>query len=100
MKLILDAAIGDYTPQDALLLEKVYLLKEYAGRGIGRKVLSFVEAYALERNKGALWLDTMKNGPALYFYLSYGFEIWGDQRLEFENVREGEKPMYILGKRL
>ena len=79
-----------------MLLEKIYLLEEYAGTGLGTQSLKLITAYARSLGKIVLWLDTMKKGRALSFYQEFGFQIVGEKELEFERVLENEKPMYIL----
>ena len=100
IKIVVDAAYGNYTESQALLLEKIYLLAEFSGQGLGTKCLDLISDYARSMGKGMLWLDTMQTGRALPFYLAYGFEIIGEKELEFEKVLESEKPMYILGLQL
>jgi len=100
LKLIKNQRVGSYVSEEAILLEKIYLLKEHSGKGIGNEVLRFVEEYGRQLSKKVLWLDTMKKGPALQFYLNKGFQILKEKQLEFGGVLEDEKPMYILIKSL
>lgn len=97
-KVILDSKIAPYSSKEAFLLEKLYLLKEYSGKGIGAEVLHFVEKRARGLNKRILWLDTMKKGTAVNFYLKNGFEILREGALEFPNVLKNERQMLILYK--
>ncbi len=97
-KAIVHSEIAPYTSKEAFLLEKLYILKEYSGKGIGTEVLNFVENKAKKLNKKILWLDTMKKGPALNFYLKNGFEILRERVLEFSNVLKSERQMLILYK--
>ena len=96
-KIVRNAAMGDYYAEEALLLEKIYLLKAYSGKGLGRKCLDYLVALARTLEKKLLWLDTMQNGRALSFYLDYGFEILGEKDLALPDVLEDQKAMYILG---
>jgi GNAT superfamily N-acetyltransferase len=97
-KVTVHSKISPYTSKEAFLLEKLYILKEYSGKGIGTEVLNFIENKAKALNKRILWLDTMKNGPALNFYLKNGFEILKEGVLEFPNVLKSERQMLILYK--
>ncbi|WP_425236261.1 GNAT family N-acetyltransferase [Ulvibacterium sp.] len=97
-KVLLHSKIATYSSKEALLLEKLYLLREYSGKGIGTEVLNFVEKRTKELNKRILWLDTMKKGPAVNFYLKNGFEILREGVLEFPNVLKSERQMLILYK--
>ncbi len=100
LKLDLDASLNSYSKKKALLLDKIYLLKEHSGKGVGKKILDFAETRARLLNKKILWLDTMKSGPALKFYLKNGFEIYGETKLRFSETLEAERPMYILVKKI
>ena len=96
IKVLINAALGETPSEKAMLLEKIYLLSEYAGQGLGRQCLDHMVELAKAENKEVLWLDTMKNGRALSFYLDYGFTISGERELEFAKAIPAEKPMYIL----
>jgi len=96
LKLIVDAPTLDYTRQQAMLLEKIYILNEYSGKGLGKKCINYVIASAHSMGKKVLWLDTMKKGRALKFYLDLGFEIFGEKLLEFPNALDDQRPMYRL----
>ena len=100
IKIVVDAPFMSYSKSEALLLEKIYLLAEFSGKGLGTKCLDLISDYARSLGKRTLWLDTMQTGKALPFYLAYGFDIVGEKDLEFENVLESEKPMYILQLKL
>lgn len=97
-KVMLHSEILPYTSKEAFLLEKLYILREYSGKGIGTEVLSFVENKAKALKKEILWLDTMKKGPALKFYLKNGFKILREGELDFPNVLQNEQQMLILHK--
>ncbi len=100
LKFIKDSPIGVYSSKDAILLEKIYLLASFAGQGIGSDCMVFAVEYARSFQKKILWLDTMKNGRALPFYLNFGFEIVEETRLGFPSVLEEQRPMYVLQYRL
>ncbi len=100
IKIIKDSRLYHFPAKEALLLEKLYLLKEVAHRGIGSLALRFVEELAKEANKKLLWLDTMQQGPALGFYLKNGYRIMGNKLLQLPGVLEAKRPMHILGKEL
>lgn len=73
---------GERTAQ----LSKVYLLRELRGRGIGRRLLEFVESYCAERGIEKLWLTVNRhNAGSIAFYERMGF------------VKEGELVMDIGG---
>lgn len=100
LKLIKDKGIDKVSPIDSMLLEKIYLLHKFTGKGLGMQVLGQVEAIAAGLGIRNLWLDTMKKGRALKFYQQFGYTIIGEKMLPFENAKQDEKEMYVLLKEL
>ncbi len=100
LKVIMHKELGSYTAAQCMYLEKIYLLAEHTGKGMGKWILARLEELAQENKKEVLCLDTMQKGPALHFYLKNGFTIIGEKKLSFPNVIDTERPMYILCKSL
>jgi GNAT superfamily N-acetyltransferase len=98
LKLVINKSIGDFNDTDALYLDKIYILQEYTGMGIGKVSLNFIEERAKRFSKKVIFLASMQNGPALPFYLANKFTIIDTTEVPFKNVIEKEKPMYILLK--
>ncbi|WP_411031408.1 GNAT family N-acetyltransferase [Spongiimicrobium sp. 3-5] len=98
LKIIKNSAAGSYSSGEALLLEKIYLLKAYSGQGIGKIAFDFVFDYARELGKKALWLDVMATSPALKVYQKIGFKKIGAKELHFLNVKDEERKMFVLSK--
>ena len=96
LKVILNAPLKKYPGKNALLLEKIYLLRSFSGQGIGKICLDIVVEYARSLEKDILWLDTMKKGRALSFYQDFGFRIVGEKKLPFQSALEDQSAMYIL----
>lgn len=100
LKLVQDSAVHHYSEEEALLVEKIYLLKSIVGQGIGSAVMAQIEILAKEMGKQVIWLDTMKQGPALQFYLKSGFKMIGEKDLDIPGVIESQRPMFILAKKI
>ena len=100
LKLIKDTPITSHTSKETVLLEKIYILNKFSGKGIGSLTLSWVETYCLKANRQVLWLETMQKGAALNFYLKNGYHIIREKKLNFDQVLEKQKPMYILSKKV
>lgn len=98
LKLVLNAPLGKYNASEALLLEKIYLLAPFTGKGLGSALMLRLIEIARGLGKRVLWLDTMQKGPALHFYLKSGFHIEGTTTLNLPGVIPSESPMYILLK--
>ena len=99
-KITLNCSLDSYTKHEALYVDKIYILNEYVGIGIGKKVLQFAELRGKEFDKQVIWLDTMQKGPALHFYLKNGYKIHGESKVQFATVIPEEKYMWIMVKKL
>lgn len=100
LKYTRNKAIDKYDKEASLYIDKIYVQKEFARLGIGRKTIEFIIKKAKELSKKVIYLESMQKGPALAFYLASGFSIINTTKVPFENVIEEEKPMYILLKEL
>ncbi|MGW9686962.1 GNAT family N-acetyltransferase [Flagellimonas sp. 2504JD1-5] len=100
VKLVKDAQLDMHSAKNALLAEKIYLLKEFSGMGYGKKVLSKIERYAKSLGKQILWLDTMQKGGPINFYLKNGFTIKKESELSLPGAKPSEKAMWVLTKTL
>lgn len=56
-------------------IEKIYILKEAQGLGIGKKLINHVEEIAREKGFTTLELNVNRNNPAIGFYEKEGFKI-------------------------
>ncbi len=100
LKLSLSQGWGSWKDQEALYLHRIYLLKAFSRKGVGKAVLDFVTRFAKDLEKKVIWLETMKKGKALDFYRSNGFEIAGATEIYLEGVLPAEKEMWVLVKTL
>lgn len=63
-------------------VKRLYLKKEYRGRGLSKELLKTVETYAKEQGCRTLFLDTrITLEPAVSLYRVWGFEIVFQQGL-------------------
>src|SRR5690554_2616780 len=56
-------------------IEKLYILKETQGLGIGKKLIGHIENIARNRGFSTLELNVNRNNPAKFFYEKAGFKI-------------------------
>lgn len=80
LKLNFDNHPPELNSQLTVQIERIYVEPALQGRGIGQKLLSF--AYEQARIAGAewLWLSVWQaNPPAVRFYESNGYEIFGTE---------------------
>lgn len=69
------AVVPDPAPAQ---LQKIYVLQEFMGRGIGHPLLQAVMEYADARAVPAIWLDVLaENARAIRFYERTGFTLAG-----------------------
>lgn len=58
-----------------LRIEKLYLLPETQGKGMGRELINFAISYAQKSDKSILELNVNRGNNAYYFYLKMGFTV-------------------------
>lgn len=56
-------------------LHKIYLLPDFQGRGLGKKLIRFVQMTAKQAGSQQLTLNVNRYNPAIQFYESCGFRI-------------------------
>lgn len=100
LKLVNNCGIDEIPDTDALKAEKIYLLQEYSGKGIGRQLLQIIEDIARKLNRKVIWLDTMKKGNPIHFYQKNGYTIKRESEVILPFVKPSEKAMWILTKTL
>jgi ribosomal protein S18 acetylase RimI-like enzyme len=68
----------DLKDEDSLELERIYVVKEFQGKGIGRRMLDHVKIVASRTRKTFLWLGVWEhNKAAIKFYENNGFSKFG-----------------------
>ncbi|WIV11067.1 GNAT family N-acetyltransferase [Proteiniborus sp. MB09-C3] len=75
---------------EKLELDDFFIFEEFQGKGIGTKVLGYVDSIAKEQNKDVFLYVFTKNHRAISLYLKNGFEI-------IEIIRDSR---YIMNKRV
>lgn len=96
LKLNLHKALENYTAEEALELERIYLLKSASGKGIGREVVRFAKAVAAQYNKRVIWLKAMDSSRSVDFYEQNGFEKCGTYTLPFEQMKPAYRGMFVM----
>ena len=62
--------------ENRLYVSSLYLLPDFQGQDIGRRLLEAAEGYAAEKGVDELWIGVMvKNRQALVFYRKVGFQF-------------------------
>lgn len=69
LKLNLSTSQTDYASDDAVEIERIYVVGEFHGRGIGKRLFDHAMNFAVEHNKKYIWLGVWEqNTQAIGFY--------------------------------
>lgn len=96
LKLNIHKETEGYTAQEALELERIYLLKSASGKGIGKEAVNFTKQYAQNLGKKVIWLKAMDSSKSVDFYEQNGFAKCGTYTLDFEAMKAEYRGMYVL----
>lgn len=84
-----------------LEIERIYLLQQFKGIGIGKYLIQFAESVAAGFHKSAIVLKAMDSSlDAIGFYKKMGFEIIGNSTLPFLQMKETCRGMVTMQKKL
>lgn len=78
LKLNRGSAQNELKEENAVEIERIYILKEFQGKRIGQSLLDFAISQAKEQNAGFVWLGVWEhNLKAKKFYSKNGFVAFG-----------------------
>lgn len=79
LKLNAKNAQTDQVLDNALEIERIYVIKKAQGKGIGKQLLQFALEEARKRSLLCIWLGVWeRNEKAIAFYQRHGFEVFAD----------------------
>lgn len=99
VKLVLKKALPDSDIENALYLEKIYFVKEWTGKGVGRKLIEFALHRAEELRRDCVWLMAMDtSAKPIKAYENSGFSIHSYTNIgnEFELMKEEFRGMVMM----
>ena len=99
MKIVLKKAVIDSDIQNALYLEKIYFVKEWTGKGIGKQSIEFALLRAEELDRDCVWLKAMDTSlKPIAAYEKAGFVVHSRTKLsdEFELMKEEFRGMVVM----
>jgi ribosomal protein S18 acetylase RimI-like enzyme len=99
MKLVLKKPLPNSEIENALYLEKIYFVKEWTGKGVGRKLIDFALKRAAELKRDCVWLMAMDTSEKpIEAYKKAGFTISSYTKLgeEFELMKEEFRGMVVM----
>jgi ribosomal protein S18 acetylase RimI-like enzyme len=79
-----------------LEIERIYFLKQAAGKGFGKLTLKMVHQLAKNGDKKIIWLKAMKGADAVGFYEKQGFEVTDETELSYPFIKEEFKKMVVM----
>ena len=80
--------IAPYPESHCIEIEKLYLLKAYIGRGIGKTIMEFIVSLSKEQARPVLWLKVMESSPAKFLYAKYGFKQTDKSYLNYSTMKK------------
>jgi GNAT superfamily N-acetyltransferase len=99
LKLVLKKPLPNSEITNALYLEKIYFIKEWTGKGAGRKLIQFTFDRAQELRRDCVWLMAMDTAEkAVAAYKNSGFVEHSRTQLDFELMRGEFRGMIVLIK--
>ncbi|GJM29611.1 MAG: N-acetyltransferase [Cyclobacteriaceae bacterium] len=81
---------------NAVELERIYVLKDYQGEGVGKNLLEDCLAFAKLRKYPVMWLGVWEqNLSALKFYQRQGFVVFGSHKFDLGGEEQND---YLMKK--
>jgi ribosomal protein S18 acetylase RimI-like enzyme len=75
----------NYNNSNKTKLQKLYVLPEIQGKGIGKQVIDYIKDKVVLSNNVALFLNVNKFNKAKDFYQKYGFQIIKEEVIDIGN---------------
>jgi len=98
LKLVINQPLKEFAGQDALELERIYLISDATGKGYGTQAIQFSEDYARKLHKKIIWLKAMDSTTNPVFYNKLGFTACGTRTLYFDRMKENLRGMIVMMK--
>ena len=77
-KININEAQTDLKTMDSVELERIYVVNEHQGKGIGKKMLQNAKDLSMKTGRSYLWLGVWENNiSAIKFYEKQGFSKFG-----------------------
>lgn len=101
LKLRPQSTLPMFGDADAFEIERIYLAKEFKGKGIGACMMNTAIEIAELMGKDLAWLKVMaENDASIGFYQSCGFSICGNEVLIKPRLKPEHSGMYVMSKDL
>jgi ribosomal protein S18 acetylase RimI-like enzyme len=84
-------AQSDINDPESLEVERIYIRKEYQGKGLGKNLMDHALQIGKEMKKQYLWLGVWeKNTDAIAFYIKIGFHAAGRHSFKMGNELQSD----------
>ncbi len=101
LKLNLHNILPNFPSQNGLEVERIYLLQETQGRGLGKKLMDFAVEQARILQKDHVFLYVMDSSlDSIKFYEMVNFVKFGRKFLDFVQMKEEFRGMYSMIRNL
>ena len=80
--------ISIYPQVQCIEIDKLYLLKKHANKGIGKIIMEFIMVLCEEKNCSVLWLKTMESSEAKHFYEKHKFVQTEKKYLDYPTMKQ------------
>ena len=100
LKLHTNEPTPDEGIERAIFIEKIYLMPDFFGKGMGQKILQIVEDRARAEGIEALWLQVMHNAGPIGAYAKAGFLITAPIHFDYPLLLEEERDGWVMVKKL
>ncbi|MEO6070218.1 MAG: GNAT family N-acetyltransferase [Chitinophagaceae bacterium] len=84
----------------SLELERIYLINEVSGKGVGTEVLNEIINSCLLQGVHIIWLKSMDSSDSVFFYQKRGFEITAKETLPFEGFKDEYRTLLTMRRLL
>jgi ribosomal protein S18 acetylase RimI-like enzyme len=86
LKMVKSDVPAEIKEKNPVELQRIYVLKEYYDKKIGKELMHICTRYAIENNFDSVWLGVWQhNNKAVEFYKRWGFEIIGTRNFKLGN---------------
>lgn len=100
-RIIWDEKLEGLIEEKQVKLHRIYLHQKTQGKGIGKRILSWLEEKAIKKGYKIIWLDTMNKQPqAFQFYKKLGYKYHSHTFLSFKLLHDNVRKMSQVYKTL
>ena len=101
IRIIWDENLEGLSEEKQVKLHRIYLHPKTQGKGLGKKLLIWLEEKAISKGYKIIWLDTMNLKPqAFQFYKRVGYKYHSHTFLPFDLLHDEVRKMSQVYKKL